>query len=403
MFNQQFNKNNPLIIIAPHLEYPTINGADISLDRLGKYFSEYVPYVDIIATSSIVRYQNSQQIETTLLKNNFRNKKWAAIRTILFKSNYLKEKFVTSSYNQALVQYFKVHSGEPTNILCSYIFSAHLLDTKIKENNFCMIWTHNDDYRWFKDFFSKTNNILIKLVAHFSLQWTKKFLEKNKKYFLLLHVDDSDIKGYNQQHKALNNLRVNIGTDLPQVKILNSRSDSQIVLSFIGSLSVQMNIDALKYFYENYYTILKNAFGVNLEIKVIGSNPTDFVIQICKKNNWALNANVSDSEMAELLSYTTFTILPFQYTNGAKLKMLFSLGNGIPFLATHTMGNQIENTPPFCLVADDAKAWVNHISSVATNSSSKKINIRSQIIDYAQQFSWRESVKKLITSLEDRS
>lgn len=401
MFKQQFNKKNPLIIIAPHLEYPTINGADISLDRLGKYFSEYVPYVDIIATSQIIRYQNKEIITITKFNNKVRNKKSAAVYTLILRTNYLKEKFNTFRYKNILNNYLNSNTST-LNILCSFFYSADFLSEHIKKNNFCMIWTHNDDYKFFRGFY-KSSNLLVKLTSYISIKWLRNFIQNNKDYFLLLHVDDNDIIGYNKEHKELYNLRVNIGTDIPKCKIKNNDNnlDEILSLAFIGSLSVQMNVDALSFFSEKFYKLVKAEFGEKLVIKVIGSNPMDEVVKLCSQNNWILKANVTDVEMRDLLISTTFTILPFQYTNGAKLKMLFSLGNGIPFLATTTMENQLQNPPPYCLFSDDPIIWIDHINSLIKKSKSEQKNINEQIMSFAQQFSWEVSIKNIVTDLEN--
>lgn len=401
MYKQAFKGNIPLLIIAPHLEYPALNGADISLDRIGKYFSMYAPYVDIIGANEIIRYQQTKISHAKKFNNKIRTKKCAALRTLLNRSNYLKEKFVTQKYTDVLNKYIKDLNDQPINILCSYIFSADLLNTDIKIKNYCMIWTHNDDYKWFRDFYTTTNNIFIKLIAKFSLNWTWKFIENNKADFLLLHVDDNDIKGYNKEHTHLNNLRVDIGTDIPDLNYTNKSTDtSSIILSFVGSLSVQMNVDALKLFSDKYFGVIQSEFKNRLLIQVIGSNPTDLVYQLCKKNNWIVKANVSDTEMKKLLNITTFTMLPFEYTNGAKLKMLFSLGNGIPFLATTTMSEQIKELPPFCLFSNNPTDWLQQIKLLINQPTEERIKIKSQISNFAQKFSWEASVKKIIKSLE---
>jgi len=394
---KEFNTELPLLVIAPHLTYPAINGADISLDRIAKYMSIVMPYVDIIACDRIIRYKNGLVINELKFKNQQRRKIAAAVRTIVFNSNYFKERFLTRQYIKVLKQYIKEHN-ETYNIIFSFIVSATLCDKLNISAESKIIWTHNDDYKWFLNMQLNTGNPLIKMVAQSSINWTKKFIDKNESEFLLLHVSDDDAEGYLAKHPKHRFMRVNIGTDIKQATTYARKDDKKITLTFVGSLSLKMNLDAINHFENTFYADLKKHFGDLLAINIVGNNPSKEVNDICNKNGWALHPNVSDEEMAEILSNTDFTILPFNYSAGAKLKMVFSLGNGVPFLSTRVLQKQME-APQYCLFSDDVQEWIHTIEQYKATTDQQKQQISEALITVAQQYSWEKVTLKMFNDL----
>jgi len=90
--------NSPILIIAPHLEYPTRNGADILIDRRWRQFSSYSSEVVIIGMNTVTKYSNSVLVSQENFFNRSRSKNIAALRTLIFRTHYLYEKFITKKY-----------------------------------------------------------------------------------------------------------------------------------------------------------------------------------------------------------------------------------------------------------------------------------------------------------------
>jgi hypothetical protein len=147
-----------------------------------------------------------------------------------------------------------------------------------------------------------------------------------------------------------------------------------------------MNLDALIFFDETFYESLYSKFKQNLSIQIIGSNPTKEVINICNKNSWKLYINKTDNEILELLKVTDFTIMPFKYTAGIKLKFLFSLAHSIPYLASASMKNKDYIDIETCLFSDNVDEWINHIvkyREISYSYDQKKI-----ILNKVERYSW---------------
>lgn len=393
---EKFVTDGPLLIIAPHQIYPARNGADILVDRIAKHVSFMVPYVDIICESEIKRYIKGKDLILKKFENKQRSRLLAAVRTILFRTNYLNERFNTKKFRAVFDKYFETNSCK--NILLSFNTGLDLMRGRTITDTFNMVVTHNDDYKYFQDMMGSSSNPITKLMGKISCIWLKKIIDDNIKDYFFLHVADSDLSGYKKMNPLHKGIRMSIGADVEEanLKYLNLLPTNKIVLTFTGSLSMKMNEDALINLNKKFAPILFNSLGNNLTIRVVGSNPSKLIQDLCIDNNWELHPNVSDDKMRELIQSSTFTIMPFEYSNGAKLKFLNSISNGTPILATNVFKND-DLKIPLCLYSDEPEQWVKHIK--INNNKVNDINERKKIFDFSKQFSWENSIQDMVMNL----
>jgi glycosyltransferase involved in cell wall biosynthesis len=370
---------DPIIIFAPHLEYPTRNGSDIYIDRLGCYLSKYKHTVQIVGAQTVTIYLQGQIHDQQEYENQPRSKTAAALRTILFRSHYLYEKFLTGGFQGKANE---VYNANPeATLIYSFLFTSALNLPSDRQ----VVLTHNDEMLYYQSRIEHTRNPLAKLTGKLSQKWIAKLLAVMRPDTVLAHITEEDLKGYLQiipEHKYCiipGGVEIDpLAEDIPW--------DGRIRLMFCGSLSVNMNNDALNYFAENYYPKLKAAFKDNLDIWIVGSNPTQAVRELCDSNDWMLFPDLPDEELKEKYQKSAFSILPFQYSTGAKIKLLNSLSAGLPVLATRNMliypGQDFSPN----LYSDDVDDWIEHIHLFEKNGISRSQKKACQ--KFTEQFSW---------------
>jgi len=387
----RFDANRPCLVLAPPLEYPAHSG-NLALERKWAEFSNYVSYVDIVSKNSITRYCQGQ-LESQVFYENFKIKKiTAAILTLLHRSHYLIEKDITDDFRAMARRYLL--KPEYNLIIFSYIWTATVMDEmQIRSDSFYCIETHNDELKWFDNIQKSIVNPVAKLASFFSKRWLFSFLTKHELDFIYLHVSQADHDGYLRAFPKHIGYVVPVGIDLPKNNLKGLPSLDRVRLIFVGSLSANMNLDALKVFRDEFYSVLRNALADQLEVVVVGSNPSRKVINICDKLGWKLHANVSDEKLEKLYGSATFSLLPFNYVTGRKLKILESLANGVPFLATANMAEQVDEVIYPCLVSDSPDAWLNRIVDVLNNGID--VEKRSNLRNYAMQYTWPTIANRL--------
>lgn len=391
------NNQKGMLIIAPHMEYPLRMGANFTIDRFCIYFSRFCPFVDLVAVDKVYRFIDgkSQILET--FRNKERSKTAASIRTLLFRSNYLTEKFVTQELSVFLESFLKpnVYQG----VVYSYLEIAPLRDVVSRKSGLDsgFILTHNDEFKWFENLEASAGSFLIRMIARRSYDWLRS-LKPVVQDYVLLHVSPEDQEGFDRHYPGHRRIVFLVGTDPIEPKETYSEKKQEIVMTFLASLGIKMNYDALVWFSVEIFPRLSEAFGSDLKINIIGSNPTEKVVNLCKNMGWDLYPNASDEFVADTLEGSDFTLLPFPYSTGVKLKAMKSISYGVPFLGS--TNRQQNLSPPYSLFSNDASDWIEHVRKVRPI---EKALIRRELLDYARNFSWESSITALWYEMAETS
>lgn len=385
----EFDATSPCLVLAPHLEYPLRRGADILIGRKYAHFSKYVPFVDIVGKDTITRYRNGKAVESTTYANRYISKNRAGVNTLVKRSHFWLEQVVTKPFQEIA----KLHYSKPEYgmVLFSGIWTASILDTtpRIQGRLHC-VETHNDELKWFKNLRSSSTNPLAKAVAYFSERWARDFLRKHERDFLFFHVSKADQEGYRENFPDHTSYVVPIGEEEVPDKAFEEVADmvpfETVRLIFVGSLGVTINVHAVKVLEGEFFPLLKGGLNEELEVLIVGSNPSKEVIKACRHRGWKLHRDVSDEELERLYRISTFSVLPFHYTTGSKLKLLNSLAHGTPYLATSVLHDQTQEVPYPCLISDDPNAWLHRILEIKKRGISREERIA--LLSYTKSQSW---------------
>lgn len=394
-----FDPGSPCLVVAPHLEYPVRTGADLLIEKKYGRFSEKVPFVDLIGKHAVVRYQDGRPVRRVPFENAEVSKAGAALGTLRRRSHYLLEKFLTREYREVA----RAHLANPEykTAVFSHVWAADVARgiPKVEGRVHC-IETHNDEILWYENLRKSSANPLAKLTAYSSERWASSFLRRYGSGFLLLHVSEADRRGFAERFPDLKGCVVPIGVELPDGgrRLEDPAASDKVRLIFVGSLGVKINTDALSFFSEIFYPKLKKYFGERLEVLIVGSNPSKRTRRLCEAAGWELRANVSDEELEHLYAISLFSILPFSYTTGSKLKLLGSLSHGVPYLATESLREQVEEVAYPCLISDDPEAWSGRVRDVMSEGIPDAA--RTALRHHARQYSWEAVARRTFELLE---
>lgn len=394
--NFTFDINKPCLVIAPHLEYPTRNGGDILIDRRWAEFSRYVPFVDIVGKRTVTRYRGGNLEDRKDFNNDWRPKRRAVARTVLGASHYLLEKYLTNGFRAASVE--RLFDPAYGTVVFSLISTASLYGSvpEVPGRLYC-VETQNDEIKWFRDLRETSRNPVAKLAAYFSERWLRSFLKKHESTFLYLHVSGADREGYERLFPVHESIVAPVGVDMETGNAAPHKTFDKARLIFAGSLGVRMNLDALNIFGREFFPSLRAALKDGLEVVVAGSRPTEEVKTLCCNFGWKLFPDVTDEKLSELYSSSLFSMLPFHYVTGGKLKLLKSLSLGVPFLSTLEMRGQVDELVYPCLVSNDPSDWLKRVNEVKEKGI--EADMRAALKAYAARHSWPVIVSDMLRAL----
>lgn len=389
-----------ILVIAPHLKLPPRDGADVYIHRLINELS-FSRDIDLFLSNGVVTYEKGKDRLILGFRRSWRNKAWALIRTVLFKSHYLEEKFNSSSFINHLENWLESNDSYDS-LIFSYM-SCYPLVEKISrkrniKRNFIVI-CHNDEFAWFSNIRNSSRLWFVKRACSTSLDKVYAWLTANHIDIKYVNLNEEDQRGMILKVPTFRSkiVPVGIATNLDSKYHLTNFQklrDGKLILSFLGSLNVKMNYDALLFFSQTFFLEIRKFFGEQVIVQVIGSNPTNQVKRIVRHHGWELHSDVSDSELVKLLSKSSFGILPFPYSTGSKLKELEYIRHFLPFLSTKCVHGKFDFD--FCCYSNDAREWIRHI--VKYKDISRDIII-SEVEFKIADMGWNNSSSSLLSLL----
>ncbi|MDF2463004.1 MAG: glycosyl transferase group 1 [Ramlibacter sp.] len=371
-----------------------MNGADILIEGRWVTAGRAGYPVIIVGQSEVIQFVDGSEIARSF-SNRCRTKYAAGFRTLIFRSHYLLEKFWTKTYASQLRSV--LFANKPDCVVVNYLGIAYALQKSeigrlIRSG--LVVETHNFDPQWFANIASR-GGFFARIVGRATLQWLDNHLVDLLRNVSCIHVTQSDRAAYARMCTHESTV-LQVGVDVPAVAPAAPKS-SDVVLTFLGSLSVQMNIDALLLFESKYLPDLRLYRGGAVVVKVVGSNPSSDVMKLCSRNGWNLYADVSDQELSDHLLDSDFLIMPFAYSAGAKLKIAKALAHGLPLLATECVNHDELKLPTSCLFDDSPARWLSHVN--AFRRSVRASDDFETLRRIAMRSSWSEMVPEVLDAV----
>ncbi|HLO18601.1 MAG TPA: hypothetical protein VK206_27465, partial [Anaerolineales bacterium] len=189
-----------VIILAPHLEYPTHNGGDIYVDRLACHLSPHRGRVLVLGSNTLTIYEAGTLVDRQPFANRMRSKNMAAVRTLTLNSHYLVEKYLTGTYRKKSRQLLQENPSAV--VVYSCIASADLR----ADARTTFVLTQNDDVAFYQNQYEFTRNPLHKAVAARTKAWTIDFLKNSANKHVFVHITEIDQRsyaGYMEGHRSI--------------------------------------------------------------------------------------------------------------------------------------------------------------------------------------------------------
>jgi hypothetical protein len=389
------DSDRSIVFLAPHLVLPARNGADVYVEGLARGVSKLRGEAIILGARQRITCVAGSILETQTFPNRIRSKIDAGIRTIARSSHYHLEKFNTKEYEARARA--ELAGGRYGSVVHSYLTTAKLGEG-LAGTHLEAVLTHNDEFKWFEDIERRSRNPMTRRVARISHRWLHTYLAERQHELELLHVTGEDMEGWGSRIPGHRGHVVPIGVDMPSTPAPALDPEQPARLLFVGALGIGMNYDALAHFEQKFWPAISGLSDIRVEMVVVGSSPTDKVKRLARQAGWRLVPDASDQQLDHEFQSATFSILPFPYATGAKLKLLKSLSYGVPVLATEAVRAQKDLICSPSLMTNDVTAWTAHIRGVSRAGISAQSRV--WLNSLGGQHSWVASARALVAVLD---
>lgn len=147
---------------------------------------------------------------------------------------------------------------------------------------------------------------------------------------------------------------------------------------FVGGFNHDPNKDAIRWLHESIMPRIK-ARNSNINLVVVGSNPTDEIKKICEEGGYILKGFVSDEELLKLYNDTRIVVAPLRYGAGIKGKIIEAMANGAAIVTTNCGAEGIVDAPYFMKIEDDALGFASEVIKLYDNMEElKNLSIETQ-------------------------
>ena len=412
-----------IIIAAPHLSFPIKNADDKLIWDRSILLKEIFDLTIIVGMNHVIILEKGKKDIFEKYSNFKKNKINAFLKTLINRSDYKYNKFITKDFLKEYSQVFKKY--KPKNVLISYLQTAIALlknDLLLKNRNY-ICETHNDEWTWnvnnqlrlnyylhesikknpLNIFHNRINSFLYSFISLSSNKWLSNNISKLPPETKIICLSQNDFESLSVRLKKfplyLITPSINEIVDLNEYKKDNIYTEKNLFnLLFVGSLNMKMNIDAIIFFCKKFNNEIQKKFGKNIRINIVGRNPSKLIKEICREKEFNLYSDVSNSMLLNLYKNSNLLIMPFPYNCGFKLKFLEAIENGIPILGTECVNFSSKDKLPNSLFTNDKKKWLKHIELLTLFSDEEYNNLRKNIQEYSTHYS-KAKIKKMLTNI----
>jgi len=171
-------------------------------------------------------------------------------------------------------------------------------------------------------------------------------------------------------------------------------SEKEETLVFTGSMDWLPNEDAAIYFTKDILPLIKREIK-DIEFYVVGSNPTDKVLELDKDANVIVTGNVED--IKPYIAQASVYVVPLRIGGGTRLKILEALAMGKAIVSTSIGAEGLElSDGENILIADEPEIFADSIKRLLMQKGFRRqIGIAGRRL-VEDEYNWLKIGKKLI-------
>lgn len=239
---------------------------------------------------------------------------------------------------------------------------------------------HNDERSYFWNLFLAENNIIKKLFyllesIRFYLFEKKVF---SKKFNAYLHISYDEKIRYKKRYPNVNNVFFPIHIMDTYIKKYQYKSNKNVL--FVGSLFMQVNMEAIIWYIKNvHFNILNKHSDYNLIIA--GNTRNDqFIKTKFKGNGIIFYDSPTDDELEEIYKISKVFIAPLFHGAGVKIKVINAICNALPVVSTPKgiEGTGLQNQKHILLATNSYEFEKNILALFENKVLSEKLVLESQ-------------------------
>jgi len=274
------------------------------------------------------------------------------------------------------------------------------LDKNSLSNEIVVLDQHNVDELVWRKLYENSDNFIVKRFGRSNAQKHIRLREKLVELFdVSLSVCQEDAEF--TRRWAPNSLHVWVapnGVDTEYFKPTGDTKEENIIM-FCGSMSVNMNIDAVDRFAKQVFPSVKQEIP-DCEFWIVGKDPVPKVKAL--ENYQGIKVTGTVADVSPYYEKAVLFVAPFRFGGGTKLKILESMAAGIPIVSTDVgcQGIEVINGKHI-VIENDLNNFAAKVVYLLNNREEGKMVSQSARNLVEEKYSWKGIVNKIESQLEN--
>ncbi|MEZ5499011.1 MAG: glycosyltransferase family 4 protein [Steroidobacteraceae bacterium] len=156
------------------------------------------------------------------------------------------------------------------------------------------------------------------------------------------------------------------GCDVQHFTPHEKPAEQLCTLIFVGNFGWAPNVDAVEYFFNRIWPVLK-VDAPGLRVRVVGAKPPALVSNVASLDSSVIATGFVDDLLAEY-RHADICICPLRHGGGTKLKLLEAMAVGLPIVTTSVGAEGLDLIHgQHALIADDVQDFVQAIKKIRSN------------------------------------
>lgn len=340
----------------------------------------------------------------SLIKNKFPMQ----VSIFFSKKNIEFIKNIINKYNPTVVIADMIRTTEYLKYISNDIYKIADLDDRISLRYSRQLDNDMENINPYGAFIDKMPKIIKKIMFFnfLKVKVMKKEIKLLNKYEIeigksvnkVIFVAQKECEQYNNQFGEEKSYAVPIGVDVNYFNYIESNQEKENLISFLGSLNVSHNENAVKNFVKNIFPLVKE----NLEDSkfiIIGGNASDELLEL---SNESIIFTGRVDDVREYLLRSKVFVCPLTFGSGIKTKNLEAMALGIPVVTTQIGAENIEaeNNKDW-YVASTNEEFAQKILTILQNKDIEKRFGKNGSDFIRNNFTWNIAEKKFIELLKE--
>ena len=345
-----------LLFVTPDIKWPLTHGAGIRKWNILQGLLSTGP-VDVLACGGSadghqggayagcksVFYLGNDVLSETLAQRRRRESNLGRSWTVM--TNSLPQAFIKGDMNSAREFFRQIISRNDYSLIWVETLRCDTLLNVSGTAQHIPRVLDGDDFGWIRDLgiLRNSKSYRTKFLEYIDILKMRRLeLQCTHKYSRVIRCSEEDARLQGGNNVAV----IPNGTDVPEVT--NRNPESRIL--FVGLLSYAPNRIGVEWFIRAVWpSILKEI--PNARFDVVGKDPSDEILSANGKNGITIHGFVND--LTRLYESATVSIVPLHAGGGTRLKILESLGRGVPVISTTVGAYGIPLTESHGLIRSD--------------------------------------------------